>query len=82
VDLLSTFIVAVFCLVDDQLKGRRRLRQRGPAPKLSGAEVLTIERSSGSSWGSTLTRTSTSSSEGTTLHGSLPSVRYIGPHSR
>jgi hypothetical protein len=40
---LSTFIVAVFCLVDDQLKGRRRLRQRGPSPKLSDAEVLTIE---------------------------------------
>ncbi len=39
---LSTFIVAVFCLVDDQLEGRR-IRQRGPAPKLSDAEVLTIE---------------------------------------
>ena len=39
---LSTFIVAVFCLVDDQLKGRP-LRQRGPSPKLSDAEVLTIE---------------------------------------
>jgi hypothetical protein len=40
---LSTFIVSVFCLIDDRLKGRRRLRQRGPAPKLSDAEVLTIE---------------------------------------
>ena len=39
---LNTFIVAVFCLIDDQLKGRR-IRQRGPAPKLSDAEVLTIE---------------------------------------
>ncbi len=39
---LSTFIIAVFCLVDDQLKGRP-LRQRGPAPKLSDSEVLTIE---------------------------------------
>jgi hypothetical protein len=39
---LSTFIVAVFCLVDDQLKGRR-VRQRGPTPKLSDSEVLTIE---------------------------------------
>ena len=39
---LSTFIVAVFCLIDDRLKGRR-IRQRGPAPKLSDAEVLTIE---------------------------------------
>ena len=40
---LSTFIVSVFCLVDDQLKGRHRLRQRGPAPKLSDSEVLTME---------------------------------------
>jgi hypothetical protein len=39
---LSIFIISVFCLVDDQLKGRR-IRQRGPAPKLSDAEVLTIE---------------------------------------
>jgi hypothetical protein len=39
---LNTFIIAVFCLVDDQLKGRR-IRQRGPTPKLSDAEVLTIE---------------------------------------
>jgi hypothetical protein len=39
---LSTFIVAVFCLIDDRLKGRR-IRQRDPAPKLSDAEVLTME---------------------------------------
>src|SRR5215212_3290237 len=39
---LSTFIVAVFCLIDDRLKGHR-FRQRGPAPKLSDSEVLTIE---------------------------------------
>ena len=39
---LSTFIVAVFCLIDDRLKGHR-IRQRGPAPRLSDAEVLTIE---------------------------------------
>src|SRR5918994_741719 len=39
---LSSFIVAVFCLIDERLKGRR-IRQRGPAPKLSDAEVLTIE---------------------------------------
>jgi hypothetical protein len=39
---LSTFIVSVFCLIDDRLKGRR-IRQRGPAPKLCDAEVLTIE---------------------------------------
>jgi len=39
---LSTFIVTVFCLVDDQLKGMR-IRQRGPSPTLSDSEVLTIE---------------------------------------
>jgi hypothetical protein len=39
---LSTFVIAVFCLVDDHLKGQR-LRERGPAPKLSDAEVITIE---------------------------------------
>jgi hypothetical protein len=39
---LSTFIISVFCLIDDRLKGRR-IRQRGPAPKLSDTEVLTIE---------------------------------------
>jgi hypothetical protein len=39
---LNTFIVSVFCLVDDSLKGQR-LRSRGPAPRLSDSEVLTIE---------------------------------------
>ncbi len=39
---LSTFIVAVFCLIDDRLQGRS-IRQRGPAPQLSDSEVLTIE---------------------------------------
>jgi hypothetical protein len=40
---LSTFIVSVFCLVDDRLKDREPLRQRGPAPKLSDAEVIAME---------------------------------------
>jgi hypothetical protein len=40
---LSTFIVAVFCLIDDQLKDLRPLRGRGPAPTLCDSEVLTIE---------------------------------------
>ena len=39
---LTTFIVTVFCLIDDWLAGQR-LRQRGPAPTLSDSEVLTIE---------------------------------------
>jgi hypothetical protein len=41
---LNTFIVSVFCLVDDRLKeSERRLRARGPRPKLSDSEVITIE---------------------------------------
>jgi hypothetical protein len=39
---LSTFIVAVFCLIDDRLK-ERRIRSRGPTPTLSNSEVITIE---------------------------------------
>src|SRR3712207_3852179 len=42
---LETFIIAVFCLVDDfvcDLCLRCRLRQRGPAPVLADSEVLTI----------------------------------------
>ncbi|MEW6206701.1 MAG: IS982 family transposase [Pseudomonadota bacterium] len=38
----TTFMISVFCFVDDWLKGRK-LRQRGPAPTLSDSEVLTIE---------------------------------------
>jgi len=37
-----TFMIKVFCLIDDWLKGKR-LRQRGPQPKLADSEVLTIE---------------------------------------
>ena len=39
---LSTFIVAVFCLIDDRLK-EHTIRQRGPRSKLSDAEGLTME---------------------------------------
>jgi Transposase DDE domain len=39
---LTTFIVTVFCLIDDWLAGQR-LRQRGPQPVLADSEVLTIE---------------------------------------
>jgi hypothetical protein len=35
---LSTFIIAIFCLVDDRLKDRR-IRQRGPSSKLYDSEV-------------------------------------------
>ena len=41
---LNTFIVAVFCVVDDWLMGQEeKLRQRGPSPELSDSEVLTME---------------------------------------
>jgi hypothetical protein len=40
---LNTFIVAVFCLIDDRIADLGRLRERGPAPTLFDSEVLTIE---------------------------------------
>ena len=40
---LSTFIVAVFCLIDDRIADLGRLRARGPAPTLCDSEVITIE---------------------------------------
>lgn len=43
---LDDLIVSVYCLLDDELGewlSGESLRQRGPAPKLSDAEVLTIE---------------------------------------
>ena len=41
---LSTFIAAVFCLVDDHIADLGRLRgARGPAPTLCDSEALTIE---------------------------------------
>jgi hypothetical protein len=39
---ITTFIIATFCLIDDQLAGKR-LRRRGPQPTLKDSEVLTIE---------------------------------------
>ncbi len=38
----TTFLITVFCLIDDWLSGQR-VRQRGPAPILCDSEVLTIE---------------------------------------
>ena len=43
---LDSLIIAVFCLVDDhlaKLDPAKRLRQRGPLPRLADSEVLTIE---------------------------------------
>ena len=43
---IENFIIAVFCLIDDELqkllKGKN-LRQRGPNPQLSDSEVITME---------------------------------------
>ena len=39
---ITTFMIAVFCLIEDVLPGRR-LRSRGPRPTLRDSEVLTIE---------------------------------------
>ncbi len=40
---IEDFIIYVYCLVDDFLKKTDKLRQRGPRPLLSDAEVITIE---------------------------------------
>jgi hypothetical protein len=43
---LDTFIVAVYCLVDESMEealGGQRLRSRGPAPALDDREVITVE---------------------------------------
>jgi hypothetical protein len=43
---LDEFMVTAFCWIDDTLKATlrgQRLRQRGPVPALSDAEVLTME---------------------------------------
>lgn len=39
---ITTFMIAVYCVIDDFLAGQR-LRQRGPQPTLRDSEVLTIE---------------------------------------
>ncbi len=43
--LTEDYIIKVYCLVDDMLKKlvKIQLRQRGPSPKLSDAEVITME---------------------------------------
>ena len=41
---LESFIILVFCTIDDFLRVcRPKLRQRGPAPTLADSEILTIE---------------------------------------
>ena len=40
---LNTFIVIVYCFIDDWLQGLPKYRQRGPQPTLCDSELLTIE---------------------------------------
>ena len=40
---LNTFLVTVYCQIDDWLKTQPRVRQRGPQPVLADSEVLTME---------------------------------------
>lgn len=40
---LNTFVIIVYCLIDDWLAEQPRYRRRGPQPTISDAEVLTIE---------------------------------------
>ena len=39
---ITTYLISVYCLIDDWMQGKK-LRQRGPKPRLSDSEVLTIE---------------------------------------
>jgi hypothetical protein len=39
---ITTFMITVYCFIDDWLKDQR-IRQRGPQPTLSDSEVLTME---------------------------------------
>jgi len=39
----STFLITVYCIIDDWLKEQPPLRRRGPQPTLSDSEVLTME---------------------------------------
>ena len=43
---LDDFIITVFCVVDEMIPAAlnaQRLRQRGPAPRLTDSEVITME---------------------------------------
>ena len=42
----ENFVIRAYCIVDDFFQkslGSRKLRQRGPAPKLSDSEVITMQ---------------------------------------
>lgn len=40
---LNTFIIIIYCLIEDWLQTQPKYRQRGPQPTLSDSELLTIE---------------------------------------
>ena len=40
---LNTFIIVIYCLIDDWLQDQPKYRRRGPQPTLSDSELLTIE---------------------------------------
>jgi hypothetical protein len=40
---VDDFIIKVYICIDDFMKGLGKLRDRGPSPKLSDSEVLTME---------------------------------------
>lgn len=40
---LNTFIITIYCLIDDWLSEQPPYRRRGPQPTMSDAEILTIE---------------------------------------
>ena len=39
---ISTYLVSMYCIVDDNMP-KYRLRKRGPQPRLSDSEVITME---------------------------------------
>jgi hypothetical protein len=75
------FIITVFCLIDDQLKYLRRLREHSPAPTLCDSEVLPLSRASVSSSGSAKTPNSLRTSGATTSTSSRTSDVCIAPPS-
>ena len=40
---INTFIIIIYCLIDDWLQEQPRYRSRGPQPTVSDSELLTIE---------------------------------------
>ncbi len=75
---LGTFIIAVFCLIDDH---RSKIEPSERVAPLQSSLTLrsSLSKSSGSSLASTPTRLSSTTSGGITHSGSLPCVRSTAP---